>query len=129
MFFSFQFLLDCIESQREYKMSKLERKQLNRLKDFFDYFPDGKYKNTYMNNNKFLKSINYDVIKIFSIEEIRKCDVKELLEKLYSDVPKEDFEEICSYFRDTVAAYESKFEWEMKNLKDAKDFVYQITGV
>lgn len=126
--FGFIHLLDCINLQG-HRISHREKELLERMKKFFEWFEDGRYKTMYLSNPKFLQSIDYNKVKIRSLEEIRNCDIKSLLVNLCSQLNKEDFEIVCTYFRDAVTAYESQFEWDSKNLKDAKDFIYQITGV
>lgn len=128
MIFGFKFLLKSIRSQH-FRISKREDKLLKRLIDFFDYFVEGKYKTMYLNNQKFIQSINYDIVKIRSLEEIRNCDVKSLLIDLHSKLDKEEFEEICKCFIHVVNSYKHQFDWKAEKLEDAVKFTYQILGI
>ena len=126
--FGFKFLLECIHSQN-FRISKRENELLKRLLNFFKYFDDGQYKTMYLNNQKFIQSINYDIVKIRSLEEIRNCNVKNILIDLHSRLEKEDFEEICRWFLDAVNSYKSQFDWKAEKLEDAIKFTYQILGI
>lgn len=126
--FGFNFLLECIRSQH-FRISKREDKLLKRLRDFFDYFVEGKYKTMYLNNQKFIQSINYDIVKIRSLEEVRNCNVKILLIDLHSKLDKEEFEEFCRCFLHTVNSYKHQFDWKAEKLENAVKFTYQILGI
>ena len=126
--FGFAFLLDCIRSQN-FRISKRENKLIERLTKFFHYLDEGQYKTMYLNNQKFIQSINYDIVKIRSLEEIRNCDVKSLLIDLHSKLDKEEFEEICKCFIHVVNSYKHQFDWKAEKLEDAVKFTYQILGI
>lgn len=128
MIFGFKFLLKSIRSQH-FRISKREDKLLKRLIDFFDYFVEGKYKTMYLNNQKYIQSINYDIVKIRSLEEVRNCNVKILLIDLHSQLDKEEFEEICRNFIHAVNSYKHQFDWKAEKLEDAIKFTYQILGI
>ena len=126
--FSFTFLLECIRSQ-SFRISKRENKLLERLIKFFNYFDNGKYKTIYLNNQKFIQSINYDIVKVRSLEEIRSCNVKNILIDLHSRLGKEEFEEVCRCFINAVNSYKFQFDWKAKKLEDAVKFTYHILGI
>lgn len=126
--FGFKFLLKCIRS-KHYRISRRENKLLTRLLNFFNYFDDGQYKTMYLNNQKFIQSINYDTVKIRSLEEIRNCNVKNILVDLHLQLEKEDFEEVCRCFIHTVNSYKHQFDWKAEKLEDAVKFTYQILGI
>ena len=124
----FTFLLECIRSQH-FRISNRENKLLKRLLNFFNYFADGQYKTMYLNNQKFIQSINYDIVKIRSLEEIRNCNVKNILVDLHSQLEKEDIEEVCRCFIHTVNSYKHQFDWKAEKLEDAVKFTYNILGI
>lgn len=128
MIFGFRFLLKCIRSQN-FRISKRENKLIERLTKFFHYLDEGKYKTMYLNNQKFIQSINYDIVKIRSLEEVRNCNVKILLIDLHSQLDKEEFEEVCRNFIHAVNSYKHQFDWKAKKLEDAVKFTYKILGI